>query len=84
MRLFGDRIVSAHVKNIRIQEPAISVILEEVPPGTGGLDLKTFIRKMEGLNRPIPFMMEHLKDEAEYDSAAAHIRKTGAELGIDL
>jgi sugar phosphate isomerase/epimerase len=84
VRRFGDRIVSCHVKDIKMKEPSISVILEEVPMGQGNIDLKTFMRQIEGLSRPIPFMMEHLAGEAEYDFAAAYIRKTGRELGISL
>jgi sugar phosphate isomerase/epimerase len=84
MRRFGDKIVSCHVKDIKMKEPSISVILEEVVLGTGNIDLKTFMRQIEGLSRPIPFMMEHLRGEAEYDIAAAQIRKTGEELGINL
>jgi sugar phosphate isomerase/epimerase len=84
VRRFGDRIVSCHVKDIKMKEPSISVILEEVVLGTGNIDLKTFMRQIEGLLRPIPFMMEHLKNETEYDIAAAEIRKTGRELGINL
>jgi sugar phosphate isomerase/epimerase len=84
IRRFGNRIVSCHVKDIKMKEPSISVILEEVISGTGNLDLKTFMRQIEGLSRPIPFMMEHLKSETEYDTAAAHIRKIGKELGISL
>ena len=84
IRRFGDRIVSCHVKDIKMKEPAISVILEEVLLGTGNIDLKTFMRQVEGLSRPVPFMMEHLKTEEEYDKAAAVIRKTGKELGINL
>jgi sugar phosphate isomerase/epimerase len=84
VRRFGDRIVSCHVKDIKLKEPSISVILDEVVLGTGNIDLKTFMRQIEGLSRPVPFMMEHLRDEAEYDIAAAQIRKTGKELGINL
>jgi sugar phosphate isomerase/epimerase len=84
VRRFGDRIVSCHVKDIKMKEPSISVILEEVVLGTGNIDLKTFMRQIEGLSRPIPFMMEHLKNEGEYDIAAAKIRETGRELGLNL
>jgi sugar phosphate isomerase/epimerase len=84
VRRFGDRIVSCHVKDIKMKEPSISVILEEVPMGQGNIDLKTFMRQIEGLSRPIPFMMEHLRSEAEYDAAAVEIRRTGRELGINL
>jgi sugar phosphate isomerase/epimerase len=84
VRRFGDRIVSCHVKDIKMREPSISVILEEVPLGQGNIDLKTFMRQIEGLSRPVPFMMEHLENEARYDAAAEYIRGTGRELGIEL
>jgi sugar phosphate isomerase/epimerase len=84
VRRFGDRIVSCHVKDIKLKEPSISVILEEVPMGEGNIDLKTFMRQIEGLSRPVPFMMEHLHGEAAYDAAAEKIRAAGKELGIDL
>jgi len=84
IRRFGDKIVSCHVKDIKMKEPSISVILEEVIMGTGNIDLKAYMRQIEGLSRPIPFMMEHLKSEEEYDIAAARIRDTGKELGINL
>jgi len=84
IRRFGDKIVSCHVKDIKMKEPSISVILEEVLMGTGNIDLKTYMRQVEGLSRPVPFMMEHLKNEEEYDIAAAFIRNAGNELGIKL
>jgi len=82
VQLFGNRIVAAHVKDIKMQEPAISVILEEVIPGQGMLDHATYIRELHALPQDIPFMMEHLASEAEYDQAAAHLRAVGAEQGI--
>jgi len=60
------------------------VILEEVPLGTGNIDLKTFMRQIEGLSRPVPFMLEHLNGEEQFDAAAEVVRKTGKELGITL
>ncbi len=84
VRLFGDRIVAAHAKDVRLKEPAISVILEEVIPGEGGLDIATFIRELHALPQEIPFMMEHLANEEEYDRAAAHIRAVAADLGVDI
>ena len=82
VKRFGNRIISAHVKDIKLKEPAISVILEEVTAGTGGLDINTFVREIHKLPQEIPFMMEHLPDEGEYDKAAAHIRKCAKEENI--
>ena len=84
VRLFGDRIVSAHAKDIRMKEPAISVILEEVPAGQGMLDIACNIRELHALPQAIPFMMEHLNSEAEYDAAAAHFRGVARAEGIQI
>ncbi|MBN2449459.1 MAG: sugar phosphate isomerase/epimerase, partial [Lentisphaeria bacterium] len=84
VRLFGNRIVAAHVKDIRLREPAISVILEEVPAGEGGLDLAAFAREVQALPQEVPFMLEHLQGEEQYDRAAAHVRKVAAAEGIEL
>jgi sugar phosphate isomerase/epimerase len=84
VRLFGDRIVAAHVKDIKLKEPAISVILDEVIPGQGALDMGAFVREIQRLPRAIPFMMEHLRSEAEYDQAAAYVRQVAAAEGIRI
>ena len=84
VKRFGDRIVASHVKDIKMKEPAISVILEEVPAGQGIIDFGAYMRALCDLPRDIPFMLEHLADEAEYDAAAAHIRNIAKGEGIAL
>ena len=83
-RRFGDRIVSSHVKDIKMKQPALSVMLEEVLPGTGAVDFGAYARTLDGLPRQIPFMMEHLSTEEEYDRAAAHIRAEVKRAGITI
>jgi sugar phosphate isomerase/epimerase len=58
------------------------VILEEVLPGTGGVDMRAFIREIQNLPQDIPFMMEHLSTEEEYDKAAEYIRKCAKDEGL--
>jgi len=84
VRLFGDRIVAAHAKDIKLKEPAISVILEEVVAGEGNLDIATFLRELDGLPLEVPLLMEHLATEDEYDVAAAHYRKIAAQEGLSI
>ncbi len=81
---FGDRIVSAHAKDIAMEQPAISVILREVPAGEGGLDIAANIRELHKLPQAVPFVMEHLASEEEYDRAAAHFRRVAADEGIEF
>jgi sugar phosphate isomerase/epimerase len=84
VRLFGDRIVAAHAKDIKMKEPAISVILEEVPAGKGNLDIATFLRELHRLPQTVPLMLEHLSSEDEYDLAANHYRSIADQQGISL
>ncbi len=84
VKLFGERIVAAHAKDVKMKEPAISVILEEVLAGEGALDIAAFLRCLHKLPQEVPLMLEHLKDEAEYDLAAAHYRKVAAQERIAI
>ncbi len=84
VRLFGDRIVAAHGKDVKLREPAISVILEEVPAGDGCLDIASFVRELDRLPHEVPLLLEHLATEAEYDRAAAHYRRVAAGEGIAI
>ncbi len=82
--LFGDRIVSAHAKDVKMQEPAISVILKEALMGQGNLDIAANLRELHRLPQEVPYMMEHLPNEEAYDRAAAHIRNVAAQEEIAL
>lgn len=81
---FGDRIVAAHAKDAKMKEPSSSVLIDEVIPGQGNVDIAALVRELHRLPQQVPYMMEHLKTEEEYDQAAAHIRKVAAEQGILL
>ena len=80
---FGDRIISVHVKDVKMFE-GDSVIFEEVPYGQGNIDFKTCIKELNKLPQTLPYMMEHLKDEKQYDEGAAFLRKEALQAGITL
>jgi len=84
VRLFGDRIVSAHAKDVAMRAPSISVQFDEVLPGRGDLDIAANLRCLHELPQVVPYMIEHLGSEQEYDLAAAHIRNVAAAEGISL
>jgi len=58
--------------------------LDEVRPGRGSLDYRTFFREISRLEDDIPFMFEHLENREEYAAAADHLRGIAANEGIDL
>ena len=79
----GDKIVSAHAKDLHHGKGYI-VEMYEVLPGTGQLDYRAFVGGLAGLEQDVPLMIEHLSTEAEYDQAAAHIRSVSDELGVSF
>ena len=79
----GDKVVSAHAKDVHHGE-SYTVVLNECLPGTGNLDYHAFVGGLAGMSRDVPLMIEHLASEAEYDQAAANIRGVADELGVSL
>jgi sugar phosphate isomerase/epimerase len=82
IKQFGDLIVTAHAKDVRMLEPSITVNFDEVIPGEGMLDIATLVRELHKLPQVVPYMMEHLKTEEEYDRASSNIRNIAANEGI--
>lgn len=83
VRLFGDRIVSAHAKDLAMREE-VSVIMNEVRPGCGAIDYRTYLRVLHELPQAVPLMLEHLPTQQEYDLGADYIRKVAGAEGIPL
>ena len=83
VRLFGDRIVSAHAKDLAMREE-VSVIMHEVRPGCGAIDYRTYLRVLHELPQAVPLMLEHLPTQQEYDLGADYIRSVAGAEGIPL
>jgi len=78
----GERIVSVHAKDIRLA-PELTVHLQEVRPGLGDLDYKTFLTEMSNLPVDTPFILEHLPQE-EYAPAQAYVLEVANEIGVSF
>ena len=76
----GPYIKNCHAKDILLSNK-LTVHLDEVLPGTGGLDYTTFLKELSRL-KDVPLMLEHLKSDEEYDQAASNVRKIGKTSGI--
>lgn len=81
LRKLGRWIVSCHAKDVD-WIPEMNVHIVEVVPGRGTLDYRPYLQGLAALPAPVPLMIEHLKTAAEYDEAAAHIRKVATSLGL--
>jgi sugar phosphate isomerase/epimerase len=75
----GPLVRSCHAKDIRMTE-GFMVHLDEVPPGTGVLDYRVFLREAAQLE-DVPVMLEHLRPE-EYPPAARYIRTVAEVNGL--
>ncbi|MEO6394288.1 MAG: TIM barrel protein [Devosia sp.] len=78
--LVGPWIVSSHAKDITLGNN-LSLHLDEVIPGRGMLDYRTYLSQLEGTG--VPIMLEHLAD-ADYPEARDHLKSVGKSLGIDI
>lgn len=72
-RLLGPKIRSCHLKDFRLKD-ATSLMVEEVIPGTGMLDIPHYLACVGRLDPDMPVLLEHLSGEAEYDEALARVR----------
>ena len=79
----GPQIKSCHAKDIVLAD-RLTVHLDEVRPGLGGLDYRTLLRELNDLDPDLPLMLEHLPNEHEYDQATSYVRSVARELPVKL
>jgi sugar phosphate isomerase/epimerase len=77
----GPWIRSCHAKDI-ILGNRLTVHLDEVRPGLGGLDYSTFLSEASRLPQDVPVMLEHLASEEEYAQAAGFILGVARDQGL--
>lgn len=78
----GPYIKNCHAKDIMLASN-LTVHLDEVLLGTGGLDYKVFLTELSKLKN-VPLMLEHLKTSEEYDQAATNVRRIAEAAGISF
>jgi sugar phosphate isomerase/epimerase len=82
--LLGPWIKNCHAKDILLS-PKLTTHLDEVVPGRGGLDYGVFLTELERLGSPsVALMLEHLQTGAEYDEAAAYVRRVATRESVEL
>ena len=81
--LLGPHIKGVHAKDIVLCSN-LTVHLDEARPGEGGLDYRVLLEEINRLDADVPFMLEHLPTEEDYDLAAQFVRNVAEELGVAL
>jgi len=79
----GPWIRSCHAKDVTLA-PKLTVHIDEVRPGLGVLDYRTYLVCLDSLGDDVPLMIEHLGSEQDYDEAATYIRAIAAEVGVTI
>lgn len=64
----GKDIVSCHIKDLRLKLGSC-MVLEEVPIGTGELQIGYYLEQINKLDPDMPVLIEHLSKMEEYDNA---------------
>jgi sugar phosphate isomerase/epimerase len=79
----GPLIKSCHAKDIALAD-RLTVHLDEVRPGLGGLDYPMLLGELNALDPDLPLMLEHLPNEDAYDQAAGYVRSVAQQLRVSL
>ncbi|HVW07147.1 MAG TPA: sugar phosphate isomerase/epimerase [Bryobacteraceae bacterium] len=82
-RTLGQWIVSCHAKDLQ-WGPGYQVNIQEVIPGTGLIDYKTYLRQLSQLPVDAPLMLEHLHSEEEYTKGRQYIQGVAKSLGLSF
>jgi len=79
----GDRTRSVHAKDQKI-DTALTLRLDEAPPGEGDLDFDSFLEALAGLDPDLPLLVEHLDSPEAYERAVGFLRERAAKLSLSL
>jgi len=79
----GPYIKSCHAKAIALSG-RLTVHLDEVRPGQGGLDYGVFLQELGRLDPDTPLMLEHLSDEPQFKAAADYIRSVAKKVKVKV
>jgi sugar phosphate isomerase/epimerase len=79
----GRHVVSCHAKDLILRDK-LALHLDEVPPGHGNMDYRTYLSALARLPNDTPLMLEHLSTAAEYVAALEHLKGLAGELKLNV
>ncbi|OGG55389.1 MAG: hypothetical protein A3F84_04495 [Candidatus Handelsmanbacteria bacterium RIFCSPLOWO2_12_FULL_64_10] len=79
----GRHVISCHGKDVTLKDSFI-VEIRECRPGAGTLDYRAFLTELSRLPGDTPLMLEHLREEADYDLARDYVVSVAGELGLSF
>ena len=82
--LLGEHIVCIHAKDAQIVQGALPVVINEVMPGKGSLDLSLVTKLSHQLGDNVPVFVEHLDTHEDYLQAVAAMREAAKKAGVPV
>lgn len=80
--LLSDRIVGAHLKDLRWDPEYMALRWDEVLVGDGVMDYPAYLRGLATLDPDLPCFCEHLPNEAAYAENFARLHRVAASAGL--
>jgi sugar phosphate isomerase/epimerase len=80
-RKLGPQVASVHAKDLT-WDVEMAVHFREVRVGLGSIDYGVLLSEHARYAPEAPLMLEHLKEEAEYDAARDQVLAAGARVGV--
>ena len=77
----GQWVVSCHAKDVILRQEPTSMHFDEIVPGRGELDYRTFLTELDRVPGGVPLMIEHLSDP-DYAVARDAIYAAGDRAGV--
>jgi sugar phosphate isomerase/epimerase len=77
----GKWVLSCHAKDLK-WVPEYNVHFQEVVPGRGQVDYRTYLGELASAPLEAPLMLEHLKTAEEYAEGSEYIRRVGSDVGV--
>nr|MBR4279552.1 sugar phosphate isomerase/epimerase [Clostridia bacterium] len=82
--LLGEHIVSIHAKDALIVQGGLPIVINEVMPGKGSLDLSLVTSLAHQLGDDTPVFVEHLDTHEDYLQAVAAMREAARKANVPV
>lgn len=83
VRRFGSLIKSVHAKDTLLAD-TLTMHFGECRPGDGVLDYDRLLRALDRVSPDMPLIVEHLKEDTDFDFGIRHIRRVAAAANIEV
>ncbi len=81
---FGPKVVSYHLKDIKLRDNTNMPIMEEVIPGRGMINYQNLLAAIDWQGGERYCIIEHLDNNEQYREAAGYVRRCASAVGVEI